>query len=88
MSASIQHGEWIAVIGPNGSGKSTLSRLFNGLLLPRTGEIYINGKSIFSDDDLPVIRREVGMVFQNPDHQFVAPTVRDDRIWNGECWCT
>lgn len=78
VNASIQNGEWIAVIGPNGSGKSTLSRLFNGLLLPQSGDIYINGKSVFSDEDLPSIRREVGMVFQNPDHQFVAPTVRDD----------
>ncbi|RSL29108.1 energy-coupling factor transporter ATPase [Salibacterium salarium] len=78
VNASIRHGEWIAVIGPNGSGKSTLSRLFNGLLMPTLGDVYINGKSTQTESDLIAIRRDVGMVFQNPDHQFVAPTVRDD----------
>ncbi|RSL28983.1 energy-coupling factor transporter ATPase [Salibacterium salarium] len=78
LDASIHPGEWIAVIGPNGSGKSTLSRLFNGLLFPTLGEVSINGRNTQVEEKLTTIRREVGMVFQNPDHQFVAPTVRDD----------
>ncbi|SDI89797.1 energy-coupling factor transporter ATPase [Alteribacillus bidgolensis] len=78
LNASIHHGEWIAVIGPNGSGKSTLSRLFNGLFSPTLGEVFIGEQSTKAEENLPDIRKHVGMVFQNPDHQFVAPTVRDD----------
>ncbi|MFB4165902.1 energy-coupling factor transporter ATPase [Alteribacillus sp. JSM 102045] len=78
LNAGVQQGEWIAVIGPNGSGKSTLSRLFNGLYIPSHGEVLIEGQSTKRQENLSAIRKHVGMVFQNPDHQFVAPTVRDD----------
>ncbi|MFB5662994.1 energy-coupling factor transporter ATPase [Alteribacillus sp. HJP-4] len=78
IEANIAPGEWVAVIGPNGSGKSTLSRLFNGLLLPQQGKVMIEGIDSAEKERLPEVRRKVGMVFQNPDHQFVAPTVQDD----------
>ncbi|SFM24868.1 energy-coupling factor transporter ATPase [Salibacterium qingdaonense] len=78
VDAEVKDGEWTAVIGPNGSGKSTLARLCNGLLLPSKGEVNVHGASTKDDAVLSGIRRRVGMVFQNPDHQFVAPTVRDD----------
>ncbi|MGY4691791.1 energy-coupling factor transporter ATPase [Salibacterium sp. K-3] len=78
LNASIREGEWTAVIGSNGSGKSTLARLCNGLLFPSSGRVEVYGTSTEDDAALAGIRQQVGMVFQNPDHQFVAPTVRDD----------
>ncbi|SFQ18837.1 energy-coupling factor transporter ATPase [Salibacterium halotolerans] len=78
LDVEVKDGEWTAVIGPNGSGKSTLARLCNGLLLPSSGGVYVHGASTKDDAALSGIRRRVGMVFQNPDHQFTAPTVRDD----------
>ncbi|MFD2707267.1 energy-coupling factor transporter ATPase [Salibacterium lacus] len=78
VDAGVNDGEWTAVIGPNGSGKSTLARLCNGLLLPSSGEVNVYGAPTKDDAALSGIRRRVGMVFQNPDHQFAAPTVRDD----------
>ncbi|MFZ4454421.1 energy-coupling factor transporter ATPase [Salibacterium aidingense] len=78
VHATLHQGEWAAVIGANGSGKSTLSRLVNGLLLPSEGTVAVYGQNTAASGTLPFIRRQVGMVFQNPDHQFVAPTVRDD----------
>ncbi|WP_100400604.1 energy-coupling factor transporter ATPase [Bacillus sp. FJAT-44742] len=84
LSLSVQKGEWVAVIGPNGSGKSTLAKLFNGLLLPEKGRVVIDNKETANEEDIPTIRQRVGMVFQNPDHQFVAPTVRDDLAFGME----
>ena len=65
-----------AVIGANGSGKSTFARLLNGLLQPDTGLVQVNGLNTHSD--ARAVRRQVGFVFQNPDLQFVMPTVRED----------
>ncbi|MBA4495918.1 energy-coupling factor transporter ATPase [Paenactinomyces guangxiensis] len=78
INLSIQAGEYISIIGPNGSGKSTLARLLNGLLLPVKGNVIIGGKKTTNEQDLWQIRRQVGMVFQNPDNQIVATTVQDD----------
>jgi biotin transport system ATP-binding protein len=66
----------IAIIGDNGSGKSTLARMLNGLLLPRAGQVLIEGVS--TRDDASAARLAVGLVFQNPEHQIVMPTVEED----------
>jgi energy-coupling factor transport system ATP-binding protein len=78
VSLNIKKGEWVAIIGQNGSGKSTLAKCLNGLLLPEKGEVLVNGLNTLKADDLWDIRRSVGLVFQNPDNQFVGATVRDD----------
>jgi len=66
----------IAIIGDNGSGKSTLARMLNGLLLPRAGQVLVDGVS--TRDDASAARLAVGLVFQNPEHQIVMPTVEED----------
>lgn len=73
----VHENEWLAIIGHNGSGKSTIAKLMNGLLSPQEGEIVINGTKL-SAETVWDIRKDVGMVFQNPDNQFVGTTVRDD----------
>lgn len=77
ISFTIQSNESIAIIGHNGSGKSTIAKLMNGLLFPQQGEIWIN-EQLLTEESIWDIRREVGMVFQNPDNQFVGATVQDD----------
>ncbi|WP_366248445.1 energy-coupling factor ABC transporter ATP-binding protein [Terribacillus aidingensis] len=77
VSFQVEAGEWLAIIGHNGSGKSTIAKLMNGLLFPTEGEIIINGIPL-NEENIWEIRRQVGMVFQNPDNQFVGTTVRDD----------
>lgn len=77
VSLSIYPGEWVAIIGHNGSGKSTLAKTINGVLAPETGTVKV-GDYTLSEADLWSIRRMVGMVFQNPDNQFVGATVEDD----------
>ncbi|HAA6727214.1 TPA_asm: energy-coupling factor ABC transporter ATP-binding protein [Listeria monocytogenes] len=77
VSISAQKGEWIALVGHNGSGKSTIAKLLNGLLFPEDGLIKI-GHFVLSEKNIWDIRRQVGMVFQNPDNQFVGATVQDD----------
>jgi energy-coupling factor transport system ATP-binding protein len=77
LSLSVEKGEWIAVVGPNGSGKSTLAKLIIGLLTPQSGEIFVDGQKL-SNDTVYDIRQKIGIIFQNPDNQFVGVTVRDD----------
>ncbi|EAC8514288.1 energy-coupling factor ABC transporter ATP-binding protein [Listeria monocytogenes] len=77
VSISAQKGEWVALVGHNGSGKSTIAKLLNGLLFPEEGLIKI-GHFVLSEKNIWEIRRQVGMVFQNPDNQFVGATVQDD----------
>lgn len=77
VSISAEKGEWIALVGHNGSGKSTIAKLLNGLLFPEEGLIKI-GHFVLSEKNIWEIRRQVGMVFQNPDNQFVGATVQDD----------
>ncbi|WP_087975066.1 energy-coupling factor ABC transporter ATP-binding protein [Oceanobacillus rekensis] len=76
-SFEIYENEWVAIIGHNGSGKSTIAKLLNGLLFPQEGEIVIGGQQV-NEESIWSIRKEVGMVFQNPDNQFVGATVQDD----------
>jgi biotin transport system ATP-binding protein len=66
----------IGIVGANGSGKSTFARLLNGLVLPKTGRVLVDGTD--TRKDVKAIRRKVGFVFQNPDHQIVMPIVGED----------
>lgn len=77
VSLSINKGEFVCILGHNGSGKSTLAKLLVGLLKADSGEIYINGK-LLTEDSVGELRAEIGIVFQNPDNQFVGVTVKDD----------
>lgn len=77
VSFSINRGEWIAIIGPNGSGKSTLAKTINGLIEASAGQVIIDGITL-TEETVWDIRTRVGMVFQNPDNQFVGSTVQDD----------
>lgn len=77
VSYTINDGEWVAIVGHNGSGKSTLARLMNGLLFPQTGTVRVFGEPL-NEQNLWDTRSKMGMVFQNPDNQFVGATVQDD----------
>lgn len=77
VSFDIKQGEWLAIVGHNGSGKSTLAKLLNGLQFPREGTIEIAG-TLLTVDTVWETRKSIGMVFQNPDNQFVGTTVEDD----------
>lgn len=78
VNLSVYEGEWLAIVGHNGSGKSTIAKLLNGLLTPSEGEISVCGFQTKTEEHLWEIRRRVGVVFQNPDNQFVGTTVLDD----------
>ena len=78
VSFQLFEGEWVALVGHNGSGKSTIAKLLNGLLFANEGSIEINGHIEVTEENVWEIRRKVGMVFQNPDNQFVGTTVKDD----------
>lgn len=92
VSLSIKTGEYVAVLGHNGSGKSTFAKLCNGILVPDEGQVLVNGLSTHnpSDDEaenlehIMKIRKDVGMVFQNPDNQIVATIVEEDVAFGPE----
>lgn len=84
INLTIDKGEFVAIIGPNGSGKSTLAKLFNGIFIPTKGEIYIDGLSTASKEDIWKVRQRAGMVFQNPDNQIVATVVEEDVAFGPE----
>jgi energy-coupling factor transport system ATP-binding protein len=86
VSLEIPKGAWVSILGHNGSGKSTLSKCMVGLLAPTSGKIYIDGL-LLSDENLPKIRRMIGIVFQNPDNQFVGVTVKHDIAFGLENQC-
>lgn len=77
VNLTVKQGEWLAMIGPNGSGKSTCAKVLNGLHVPYEGSVQVMGMEI-SEETIWDVRRNVGMVFQNPDNQFVGATVEDD----------
>ncbi len=77
ITFTVKKGEWVAIVGPNGSGKSTLANLLCGLLYPDEGTIRINGITL-TEETVWEIRKNIGVVFQNPDHQFIGTTVQDD----------
>ncbi len=87
VSLSIERGEFVAILGRNGSGKSTLAKLLNMILVPSSGQIYIDGINItedVSDELLLKVRRKIGMVFQNPDNQIFATIVEEDVAFGPE----
>ena len=77
ISLNIKEGSWISILGHNGSGKSTLAKLLVGLLEPSSGEILVDGVRL-DENSVGEIRKKIGIVFQNPDNQFVGVTVRHD----------
>ncbi|EPC69663.1 cobalt transporter ATP-binding subunit [Lacticaseibacillus paracasei subsp. paracasei Lpp71] len=83
VSFDVSKGEWLAIIGHNGSGKSTLAKNLNGLLAPESGTVQVAGMTL-SEETVWDIRAKVGIVFQNPDNQFVGATVADDVVFGLE----
>lgn len=84
LSFSIEKGEFVALVGMNGSGKSTLAKLLNGLFLPTSGEIFIDGMLTSDENNTFEIRKKAGMVFQNPDNQTVATIIENDVAFGPE----
>ena len=78
LNLEIEKGTFVAILGHNGSGKSTLAKHFNAILLPQGGHVYINGADTADESLTLEIRRQIGMVFQNPDNQIVATVVEED----------
>lgn len=77
VSFHVEEREWLAIVGHNGSGKSTIAKMMSGLLFPQQGEVRLFGH-ILTEENLWEMRSNLGMVFQNPDNQFVGATVQDD----------
>ena len=84
LNLTIEEGNFVAVLGTNGCGKSTLAKHFNAILLPSGGKVYVCGIDTANEDRLITIRRNVGMVFQNPDNQIVANVVEEDVAFGPE----
>lgn len=77
LSLDIYKNEWLSIVGKNGSGKSTLTKLIDGLIEAESGTITIDGQTI-DENNIWEARTKIGIIFQNPDHQFVGATVEDD----------
>ena len=84
LNLTIEQGSFVAVLGTNGCGQSTLAKHFNAILLPSGGKVYVCGIDTANEDRLIAIRRNVGMVFQNPDNQIVANVVEEDVAFGPE----
>ena len=84
LNLSVEEGSFVAVLGSNGCGKSTLAKHLNGILLPCGGKVYVCGLDTSAEDKLMNVRRNVGMVFQNPDNQIVANVVEEDVAFGPE----
>ena len=84
VTLDISRGEFIAVLGRNGSGKSTIARLMNALIVPGGGKVIVLGMDSSIDDNVWEIRKNVGMIFQNPDNQIVGTTVIEDVAFGPE----
>ena len=84
LDLSIEEGTFVAILGSNGCGKSTLAKHFNSILLPTSGKVWVCGIDTSDDDRLMAVRRNVGMVFQNPDNQIVANVVEEDVAFGPE----
>lgn len=78
FNLNIEHGSFVAILGHNGSGKSTVAKLTNGILFADEGRIVVNGIEAKNDESIFDVRRNVGMVFQNPDNQIVSSIVEED----------
>lgn len=86
LSFSIPQGSWVSLVGPNGCGKSTLARLLGGLLAANAGTIIVEGTPLLKET-VQQIRPRIGMVFQNPDNQFIGATVEEDIAFGLEGRC-
>ena len=84
LNLTVEEGSFVAVLGGNGCGKSTLAKHFNAILLPCGGKVWVCGMDTSADDRIIPIRRNVGMVFQNPDNQIVANVVEEDVAFGPE----
>lgn len=84
IDLAVHAGEMLVLLGPNGSGKSTLARLMNGLLVPNSGQVLVDGLNTAEETSLWQIREKVGMVFQNPDNQLVAALVEEELAFGME----
>lgn len=84
IDLEIKEGEFLALLGHNGSGKSTLAKLINGLLIPGEGDVLVDGMNTKNEEKIWDIRRNAGMVFQNPDNQLVATIVEDEVAFGPE----
>ena len=84
VNLDIREGSFTAIIGKNGSGKSTLAKNLNGLLIPTSGTVFVDGYDTADDDSIWEIRQRAGMVFQNPDNQLVSSIVEDDVAFGPE----
>lgn len=84
IDLEIDEGSFTAIIGKNGSGKSTLAKNLNGLLVPTSGTVFVDGYDTRDDDTIWEIRQRAGMVFQNPDNQLVSSIVEDDVAFGPE----
>ena len=78
VSLSVKQGDFVAILGHNGSGKSTLAKHFNAILYPTEGTVFVDGMDTRDDEKLWDVRREAGMVFQNPDNQIIGQIVEED----------
>ena len=78
LDLEIEKGGFVAILGHNGSGKSTLSKHFNGIMLPYSGKVTVEGMDTSDENAIYDIRQKTGMVFQNPDNQMVSSVVEDD----------
>ncbi|MGN8914482.1 energy-coupling factor transporter ATPase [Anaerofustis butyriciformans] len=84
VSFCVEKGSFVGIIGRNGSGKSTLAKLLNGILLPESGDILIDGMNTKDEKKIWDIRQKAGMIFQNPDNQMVATIVEEDVAFGPE----
>ena len=84
LNLTVEEGSFVAVLGMNGCGKSTLAKHFNSILLPSGGKVFVCGIDTSNEDRVMVVRRNVGMVFQNPDNQIVANVVEEDVAFGPE----
>jgi len=84
LNLTIEEGSFVAILGGNGCGKSTLAKHFNAILLPSGGKVYVLGMDSSDEEKLIAVRRNVGMVFQNPDNQIVANVVEEDVAFGPE----
>ena len=84
MNLTVEAGTFVAVLGTNGCGKSTLAKHFNSILLPTGGKVYVCGIDTANEERIMQVRRNVGMVFQNPDNQIVANVVEEDVAFGPE----
>lgn len=84
MNLTVDEGSFVAILGTNGCGKSTLAKHFNSILLPTGGKVYVCGIDTSNEERIMTVRRNVGMVFQNPDNQIVANVVEEDVAFGPE----